>query len=155
MDHVTNANTAQTKDPSFKKEFEFWVRFNEKSATSHGDGFYGNCKGNPACSPIIGKLIFNFEARASFENKSISKQVEILANFSVFVLEQDDPCNWFETDSCYEQFALCAAVIGIRNAFLNQTVEEAYTRPPLSVMMGLKELERPDLIVLFGKILSI
>ena len=49
------------------------------------------------------------------------------------------------------QFALTATVLGIRNAFLNQPVEVNEERPLFSAMMGLDKMERPDLIVRFGK----
>jgi len=150
-DHVIGSNTVQMNDANFKNELCSWVRFNENDATAHGDGLYGKCTGNPALPTVIGKMIFNLVARAGTENKKIVKQVESSAGFAVFVSARNDPRHWVEAGRCYERFALTATVLGIRNAFLNQPVEVEEARPQFSAMVGLEQMERPDLIVRFGK----
>ena len=55
-----------------------------------------------------------------------------------------------EVGRCYERFALQATVLGIRNALVNQPVEEAHLRPQFARAIGLHG-ERPDLVVRFGR----
>jgi hypothetical protein len=55
-----------------------------------------------------------------------------------------------EVGRCYERFALQATALGIRNAFLNQPVEEAALRPEFAEALNLGA-GRPDLVVRFGR----
>jgi hypothetical protein len=150
MDHVVAANTAQMTI-SFKKELVSWVRFNENEAVSHGDGLYSKCTGNPAIPTLIGKAIFPLVARPASENKKIVHQVKTSAGIAVFVSSHDDPVHWVEVGRCYERFALTATVLGVHNAMLNQPIEVSDARPRFAALMGLHPLERPDLIVRFGR----
>jgi hypothetical protein len=50
---------------------------------------------------------------------------------------------------CYQRFALQAAALGIRTAFLNQLVEVATLRPQFTRYLGIDD-RRPDLVVRFG-----
>lgn len=151
LDHVIRANTAQMTNSLFMNELGSWVRFNENDAILHGDGLYSKATGNPAIPRMIGNVIFKLVARPSSENKKIVKHVKSSAGMAVFVSERDDPVHWVEAGRCYERFALRATVLGVRNAMLNQPVEEKYSRPEFSELMGLNQSERPDLVVRFGK----
>jgi hypothetical protein len=68
----------------------------------------------------------------------------------VFSSEVNDKAHWVEVGRCYERFALQAAALGIRNAFLNQPVEVASMRPQFAAWLGVGNL-RPDLVVRFGR----
>ena len=57
---------------------------------------------------------------------------------------------WMEAGRCYERFALQAAALGIRSAFLNQPVEVAAIRPRFTSLLGVAG-KRPDLVVRFGR----
>ena len=72
------------------------------------------------------------------------------AGIAVFVGQAADKAHWVEVGRCYERFALQAAALGIRNAFLNQPLEVAALRPPFAAAMGLAG-QRPDLVVRFGR----
>jgi hypothetical protein len=151
QDQVLLANAAQINDPSFMKELRSWIRFNEKHAVSLGDGLYGKANGNPSIPAFLGSAIFNYIVRPSSENNKIAHQVESSAGFAIFVSEKDDPIHWVQAGRCYERFALHGAVMGIRNAMLNQPVEVAAMRPAFVESMGLKKSSRVDLVVRFGK----
>ncbi|WP_404790191.1 hypothetical protein [Altericista sp. CCNU0014] len=68
----------------------------------------------------------------------------------MFVSDVDDKAHWVEAGRCYERFALQATALGIRNAFVNQPVEEARLRPAFARALGLGA-GRPDLVVRFGR----
>lgn len=63
---------------------------------------------------------------------------------------RNDEAHWVEAGPCYERFALQATALGIRNAFVNQPVEEAELRPEFAGAFGLGG-GRPDLVVRFGR----
>lgn len=151
LQFVLPANTLQMDHSSFMDELRSWIRFNNNEAVTTRDGLYGKCFGNPSAPRFIGNLFFKIMARPGPENQKISRQVKSSAGIAVFVSEQDDPEHWVEAGRSYERFALQATALGVRNAMLNQPVEEAAWRPRFSLMLGLKESERADLVVRFGK----
>ena len=57
---------------------------------------------------------------------------------------------WVESGRCYERLALQATALGVRNAFVNQPVEESGLRNEFSHALALSEV-RPDLVVRFGR----
>lgn len=151
LEFIVAANTAQMSNAEFKHELLSWIRFNEKDAVGRGDGLFGKCTGNPAVPSFLGKAIFHLLVRPSSENQKIVQQVKSSAGFAVFVSEKDDPVHWVEAGRCYERFALKATAMGVRNAMLNQPIEESDVRPRFAKCLGLTETERPDLLVRFGK----
>lgn len=72
------------------------------------------------------------------------------AGLAVFVSAVDDRAHWVEAGRCYQRFALQATALGIRNAFVNQPVEEASVRPAFARSLGLAG-GRPDLVVRVGR----
>ena len=46
--------------------------------------------------------------------------------------EVDDKTHWLEAERCYERSALQASVLGVRNAMLNQAVEDPQQRQKLA-----------------------
>ena len=59
--------------------------------------------------------------------------------------------HWVEAGRCYQRFALQAAAMNLRTAFINQPVEVAALRPQLAAHLGLGAAERPDLLVRVGR----
>jgi hypothetical protein len=84
------------------------------------------------------------------ENERYARQIHNSAGIAVFVSETSDKAHWVEAGRCYERFALQAAALGIRNAFLNQPVEVGSIRPQFTSALGLGS-QRPDLVVRFGR----
>lgn len=85
------------------------------------------------------------------ENERYAQQIRNAAGIAVFVSERNDRAHWVEAGRCYERFALQATALGIRNSFLNQPVEVGAIRPQFATWLGLKDGERPDLVVRFGR----
>ena len=150
LDYVVQGNTAQINNPAFMRELKSWVRFNDEEAARRGDGLSSTASGNPSIPRWLGSLIFPLILKAQPENEKCTRQLRSSAGVAVFVSDHNDKAHWVEVGRCYERFALQATALGIRNAFLNQPVEEARLRPDFAKALGL-ETGRPDLVVRFGR----
>lgn len=146
---ILDANTRQLKNPAFRRELEDWVRFNDAEAVDKGDGLSGRATGNPQAPRWLGKWLMRAMLRPKTENATLARQVRSAAGLAVFVSAVDDRAHWVEAGRCYQRFALQATALGIRNAFVNQPVEEASVRPAFARGLGL-DGGRPDLVVRFG-----
>ncbi len=149
LNYVVQGNTAQINNPAFVKELKSWIRFNNSEAEQKGDGLSVSTSGNPSLPRWLGNLIFPLIFKAQPENEKCTRQIRSSAGIAVFVSDYADKAHWVEVGRCYERFALQATALGIRNALLNQPVEEAGLRPDFAKALGL-ETGRPDLVVRFG-----
>jgi hypothetical protein len=150
LEYVVQGNTAQVNDRTFVDELKAWIRFSESEVLDRRDGLYARSSGNPTLPRWLGSRVFNLVFTAKAENKKYVKQMRSTAGVAVFVSETNDKAHWVEAGRCYERFALQAAALGIRNAFLNQPVEVAALRPQFASFLGIG-VQRPDLIVRFGR----
>ncbi|MCU0571002.1 MAG: Tat pathway signal protein [Oculatellaceae cyanobacterium Prado106] len=150
LDYVMQGNTAQINNRAFMKELKSWIRFNDQEAARAGDGLSGRTTGNPSIPRWLGSLLFKFLVRVQSENDKIARYIRSSAGIAVFVSDVNDKAHWIEVGRCYERFALQATALGIRNAFVNQPVEEASLRPHFARALGLQS-GRPDLVVRFGR----
>jgi hypothetical protein len=150
LEYVVAGNTAQMNDPAFVAELKAWIRFNGDEAVTHGDGLFGKSSGNPVLPRWLGSRLFDLVFTTENENEKYAKHVRSSAGIAVFVSEKSDKEHWLETGRCYERFALQAAALNIRNAFLNQPVEVSALRPQFANYLGIGA-QRPDLVVRFGR----
>jgi hypothetical protein len=150
LDYVIQGNTAQMTNPAFMRELKSWIRFNDQEATLKGDGLSGRATGNPPIPRWLGNLLSKLLFRAQPENEKNTRYIRSSAGIAVFVSDVDDKAHWVEAGRCYERFALQATALGIRNAFVNQPVEEASLLPAFAKALGLGAC-RPDLVVRFGR----
>jgi hypothetical protein len=150
LDYVVQGNTAQINNNAFMRELNSWIRFNDQEAARTGDGLSSRTTGNPPIPRWLGNLLFKLLIRAQPENDKIARYIRSSAGIAVFVSDVNDKAHWIEVGRCYERFALQATVLGIRNAFVNQPVEEVSLRPNFARALGLKS-GRPDLVVRFGR----
>lgn len=150
LEYVIQGNTAQFNDPSFVQELKKWIRFSETEAVATGDGLFSRSLGDPVIPRWLGDRIFDWVVTAKKENDKYAAQLRSSAGIIVFVSEANDRAHWIEVGRCYERFALQSAVLGIRNAFLNQPVEVSALRPQFSSYLGIAD-KRPDLVVRFGR----
>lgn len=150
LEQVLAANSAQMADPAFVKELKAWIRFNGAAAVRSGDGLFSACTGNPTLPTWLGDMAFDGFFRAKSENDKYARQIRSSAGIAVFVGHAADKQHWVEVGRSYERFALQATALGIRNAFINQAVEVAASRPQFASGLGLAG-QRPDLIVRFGR----
>lgn len=150
LDYVVQGNTAQMNNPAFMKELKSWIRFNDQEASRSSDGLSGRTTGNPSIPRWLGNLLSKLLFRAQPENDKNIRYIRSSAGIAVFVSDVNDKIHWVEAGRCYERFALQATALGIRNAFVNQPVEEASLRPAFAGALGLGD-GRPDLVVRFGR----
>jgi hypothetical protein len=150
LDYVVQGNTAQINNKAFMQELKSWIRFNDREAAHTGDGLSGRTTGNPSIPRWLGNLLFKLLIRVQPENDKNTRYIRSSAGIAVFVSEVNDKTHWVEVGRGYERFALQATALGIRNAFVNQPVEEASLRPDFARALGLKS-GRPDLVVRFGR----
>lgn len=150
LDYVLQGNTAQMANNAFMDELKSWIRFNDNEATRTGDGLSGRTTGYPSIPSWLGRLLFKLLCRAEPENDKYARYIRSSAGIAVFVSDVNDRAHWVEVGRCYERFALQATALGIRNAFVNQPIEEASLRSAFARALGL-ESGRPDLVVRFGR----
>lgn len=150
LEYVVQGNSAQMDDPAFVAELKAWIRFSGGDAVRHGDGLFAASSGNPVLPAWLGSLMFGLFFTPRAENDKYAKHLRSSAGIAVFVGQTADKAHWVDVGRAYERFALQAAALGIRNAFVNQPVEVASLRPQFAGFLGLGTL-RPDLVVRFGR----
>ncbi|MEL6326951.1 MAG: Tat pathway signal protein, partial [Cyanobacteria bacterium J06626_23] len=150
LDYVIEGNTAQMKDPAFVKELKSWLRFNGDEAVREGDGLFAKSSGNPTAPHWLGSLLFDRFLTPKAENEKYTQQILSSAGIAIFVSEANTKANWIEAGRAYQRFALQAAALDIRTAFLNQPVEVAALRPQFAGYLQTGD-RRPDLVVRFGR----
>ncbi len=151
LEYVVAGNTAQMNDRAFVDELKLWIRFSADEALRTGDGLFAGASGNPVLPRWLASPAMSLFFTEKSENERYARQIRHSAGIAVFVSEANDKAHWIEAGRCYERFALQAAALGIRNAFLNQPVEVAAVRPQFAAWLGLGPTARPDLVVRFGR----
>jgi hypothetical protein len=146
---VAAGNRAQLTDGAFRRELVSWIRFNPAAAVRTGDGLAGRCAGNPSLPTWLGKLLAPIVIRASTQAERDTEYTRSSAGIAVFVADRDDKPAWIETGRAYQRFALQAAALEIRTAFINQPIEVTSLRGSLETLLGL-DGERAQLVVRFG-----
>ena len=149
-DFVIQGNSAQMRDAAFVRELKQWIRFGEAEALATRDGLFARSSGNPAVPRWLGSLMFRHFFTEKAENDRYAKQMRSSAGVLVFVARSAQPAHWIEVGRAYQRFALLAASLGIRNAFVNQPVEVPPLREQFAQWLGMDEV-RPDLVVRFGR----
>jgi hypothetical protein len=150
LEYVVEGNTMQLRNPAFVSELESWIRFSDGEAIRTGDGLTARSTGSPPVPRWLGRLLFRAVLRVKPENDKYARHIRSSAGIAVFVSNVNDKVHWVEAGRCYERFALQATALGIRNAFVNQPVEESCLRPEFAKALGVGD-KRPDLIVRFGR----
>ena len=150
LEYVVQANTVQMHDPAFIAELKAWIRFGDAEAVATGDGLFARSSGNPSVPKWLGSLLFKLLFRTQHENDKYATHIRSSAGIAIFISEANDKAHWLEAGRCYERFALQAAALRIRNAFINQPVEVSELRPQFANALGIGS-HRPDLVVRFGR----
>jgi hypothetical protein len=149
-DLVVAANTAQIADPAFMAELKHWLRFSPRNAITKGDGLYSVASGNPALPEWLGPYLFNAVFKASAENEKCARQITSSSGMAVFAGSAADPAHWVQVGRACQRFALQATALGLKCAFLKQTVEVPDFRADLATLVGMPG-RRPDIVMRFGR----
>jgi hypothetical protein len=150
LEYVIAGNTVQMNDPAFVKELKSWIRFNDQEAVSQGDGLCAKSSGNPTAPHWIASTLFDRVFTPKAKNEKYTKQIRSSAGIAIFVADASTKSHWIGAGRAYQRFALQAAALGIRTAFLNQPVEVVTLRPQFANYLGIGD-RRPDLVVRFGR----
>jgi hypothetical protein len=147
---VTRGVQAQMADPAFVAELKQWLRFNPNDAAAKRDGLYSGASGNPSLPDWLGRRLFSLFFTTSAEVKRYQEHLRSSSGAVVFVAAKPEPAHWVEVGRAYQRFALQAAALNIRNAFVNQPVEVPAIRGEFAAWLGVGAA-RPDLVVRFGR----
>ena len=150
LEFVVEGNSAQMDDPAFINELRDWIRFDPEKALATGDGLFSACSGNPVMPEWIGGPMFQVFFTKDAENDKYREHIRSSAGIAVFTGDHSDPEHWIKVGRSFERFALQAAVLGIRNAHINQPIEVPAIRSEFARWLGMPD-KRPDLVIRFGR----
>lgn len=146
---VAEGNMAQLTDRSFRDELISWIRFNPTSALRTSDGLAGRCAGNPSLPTRLGRLLAPLVIRPRTQASTDTTNIRSSAGIAVFVTPRNDKSAWIEAGRTYQRFALQAAALDIRTAFINQPIEVQPLRDRFEALLEL-DGEHAQLAVRFG-----
>ena len=149
IDYVTRGNLAQLSDRAFRDELVSWIRFNPQEAMRTGDGLAGRTANKPALPTWLARWIIGLILTAKGQAETDAEHIRSSAGVAVFVSERNDRAGWVEAGRAYERFALQAAALDIRTAFINQPLEVSSLRPEFESWLGL-DGAHAQLMVRFG-----
>ena len=149
-EYVIRGNEAQLTDPSFRKELVSWIRFNPGEALRTGDGLSGRTGGQPSLPRWLAKLIMGWVLTPKAQADTDARNIRSSAAVAVFVAAREDKAAWVEVGRAYERFALQAAALDIRSAFVNQPIEVRPLRAQFESSLDL-DGEHALLIVRVGR----
>jgi hypothetical protein len=144
---VKAGNQAQYSNKAFVEELISWLRFNDAEATSTRDGLFSRCSGNPSVPRWLGK-IFVSTSTPDAMSKTDEKNIRSSAGMAVFASQEDTPAAWVNSGRLVQRFALTAASLNVKMAFLNQPVEVPEVRQELAGLLG--GSLTPQLVVRYG-----
>lgn len=148
-DLVLTGSDAQMDDPAFIAELKEWMRFNEASAVSAGDGLYSAASGNPTAPDLVGSMLFEAFFRKSSERENYARQMNSSSGAAIFLSERYDRPHWVRVGRAAQRFLLEATRQGLATSFVNQPVETTGLRGALAALAGEPDLQ-PDLVIRFG-----
>lgn len=145
---VARGNLTQLTDRAFRRELLSWIRFNPGTAVRTLDGLAGRVNGQPPLPTPIGKLLAPLLIRASSQARADRARLSSSAGVAVFLTDTDTKPAWVDAGRAYERFALCADLLDIRSAFINQPIEVPHLRAELGSLLGVAQ--HAQLMIRFG-----
>ena len=133
---VARGNTAQLVDPAFRKELISWIRPSYRSAMRTRDGLAGRTLGAPPIPSWLFPVVAKFALTADRQTKTDTDNIMSSAGIAVFICTSQNKSGWVEVGRAYQRFALLAASMRIRTAFINQPVEVDSVRPEFDSWLG-------------------
>lgn len=149
IDYVTRGNFAQLTDSKFRDELVSWIRFNPGEALRTGDGLSGRASGQPALPSWLARWVIGRVLTPQGQAETDAANIRSSAGVAVFVSRHDDKAAWVEVGRVYERFALQAAALDVRTAFINQPIEVRSLRVKFESWLKL-DGEHALLMVRFG-----
>lgn len=140
----------QAADPAFTAELRQWLRFSAARAIETGDGLFSACSGNPVVPEWLGALLFGQFFTETAEVEKLRRQIASSAGLAVIVSNRNDAGHWMAAGRASQRFGLQATALGLRYAYVNQTVEVPALRQELAALLALGD-RRPSLVLRFGR----
>lgn len=109
-------------DKAFIDELGTWLRFNEKEARESMDGLYTACMGMPSAPRWLGKKYLYSSSPEKTAEKD-NRKLRSSSALALFSSEFDDRLSWIKTGCSVERFALTAAGLHIKTAFVSQALQ--------------------------------
>lgn len=146
---IKAGNAVQFKDKKFLGELKDWIRFSKSDAEKSRDGLRSACVGSPTVPAWLGRFFFDLFLTVNSQNETDEENAKSSAGLIMISTSGDSKKDWIDAGRVYERFALLAASLNIKNAFLNQPVEVKALRTKL---MNEFEAEgrHPQLLLRFG-----
>lgn len=146
---IAAGSDTQMNDAAFRRELRQWIRFNPRSAMSHGDGLLSAATGNPSLPEFLGGPALSMFMTARADRARCLRQVASTPALAVFVADEADPAHWMRVGRACQRLQLAATRLGLKSAFLNQPVEVPRLRPELAALVG-ETGRRPDIVMRLG-----
>lgn len=137
IEYVSNGNRAQLNDPAFRAELVSWIRFNPAEALLKGDGLSGPTSGQPALPRWIARHLIGLVLTAKGQVEADARNIRSSGAIAVFIATRNDKAAWIDVGRACQRFALQAAALDLRSAFINQPIEVQALRPQLESWLGL------------------
>jgi hypothetical protein len=148
-EYVRQGDLAQYADAAYVNELRDWIRFNPAEALERGDGLASLVTDQPSIPSWLGRVMFRFVVSGSKQAVTDAKHIASSSGALVIVGDRNDRESWVEAGRVYERFALQAAALGIRNAFINQPIEVRSLRTAFHTWLNVPD-RYAHLIVRFG-----
>ena len=149
IDYVTQGNSLQLTDKAYRRELVSWIRFSHRAAVRRRDGLAARANGRLPLPTYPTKLLAKQILDPERQSARDAKHIRSSAGLAVFIAADNDKASWVDVGRTCERFALQAAALDIRTAFLNQPIEAAPLRSQFDSWLQLNG-EHAMLMLRFG-----
>lgn len=120
--------------------------FNPRSALALRDGRFSGASDNPILPTWIGGLVLDRFFTAKAETDKYPARSTLCPGFRSSWGGRSGKDHWIRVGRSCQRFALTATSLGLKHAFVNQSVQVAGLRSELAKLLGAPE-QRPDLVM--------
>ena len=120
---VMAGNTAQMRDPAFKRELLTWIRYNRKDSERTRDGLSYAVMGAPNLPRWLTALIIRLMLNPRSQNNSDRKKIAAASHLLLIASDGDNIPAWIATGGALQRLLLQLTAHGIASAWLNQPCE--------------------------------
>ena len=145
---LASAN-ACVDDAALVGEVTSWTRFSYGEALATRDGLCASSLSGPLVPTPGATVPFVRTLANEGLNRTQEREVRSSSGFAVFVSPEGDPAHWVEAGRCCQRFALQAAALGIRTAFMCRPPDGSAASAQFAAFLGMGG-RPPDVVMRFG-----